>query len=591
MTWQQHIINRQVLEFRISRDRDHYALQEEMAQIYKEYIVPMIDEYLSAYSSPDVIDRIDRLELDLGKLDRRNLRETFIKQVAQQLDEQLPRLLNEAPTLAIQQPQEIPVVAPAFSQPIEIVFGKQPEAFVTDPSDSESGVPDPAEGKREEVANTTAFRNSQSNAVATGPGETTRSRMESNLELIGFYLHNGSFPWWAKVHGSQAFRAAVTDVLETHASRLRELLSRSLTHAAARKRFIYSSDDELLQQLVKTYAPRRIPTLKKIQTEWLHLAATAAHDRASVRLDWWSGVLPLIIDSETRGKVQYPAALVESVLAVIAPDQQVEQLVKPLRLLGKIASEFGLEELGQVVRSAERNLKKITRESTAPPGPKKRTVKSEKTPAVLSASQQTAALLEELRFRARTTGPLTDFAAPGDRQKHYDAFSDSDTIPVDNAGLVLLGPFLARFFEKLGLLQDGHWVNETAHEKACVMLHFLVAGDAVTPFEAELPLIKLLCGIPFGQPLNLDHTITKEDKEAAEGLLEAVIGYIPKLNNLSIDGFRGSFLVREGIIASRDGNWLLRVQRKPYDLLLDSVPWNFRQIRLGWMEHLLNVEW
>ena len=42
---------------------------------------------------------------------------------------------------------------------------------------------------------------------------------------------------------------------------------------------------------------------------------------------------------------------------------------------------------------------------------------------------------------------------------------------------------------------------------------------------------------------------------------------------------------------SRDGAWLLRVERQTYDLVLDRFPWGWEWLRLPWMDAPLRVEW
>jgi hypothetical protein len=73
--------------------------------------------------------------------------------------------------------------------------------------------------------------------------------------------------------------------------------------------------------------------------------------------------------------------------------------------------------------------------------------------------------------------------------------------------------------------------------------------------------------------------------------LQAVIVQAPILGNMSLAGFRGTFLIRDGVLSARDGAWLLRVERQSYDVVLDRIPWTFEWIRFPWMETPLRVEW
>ena len=60
---------------------------------------------------------------------------------------------------------------------------------------------------------------------------------------------------------------------------------------------------------------------------------------------------------------------------------------------------------------------------------------------------------------------------------------------------------------------------------------------------------------------------------------------------MSITGFRGTFLLRQGILGQRDGAWLLRVERETYDIVLERFPWSVDWVKLPWMAAPLRVEW
>jgi hypothetical protein len=45
------------------------------------------------------------------------------------------------------------------------------------------------------------------------------------------------------------------------------------------------------------------------------------------------------------------------------------------------------------------------------------------------------------------------------------------------------------------------------------------------------------------------------------------------------------------MLGTRDGAWLLRVERESYDVVLDRFPWPLDWIKLPWMAVALRVEW
>ena len=55
--------------------------------------------------------------------------------------------------------------------------------------------------------------------------------------------------------------------------------------------------------------------------------------------------------------------------------------------------------------------------------------------------------------------------------------------------------------------------------------------------------------------------------------------------------FQETFLQREGRLYRMDNRWELVVEKKAYDMLLDSLPWNISMIQLSWMSERLVVIW
>ncbi|CAK0757053.1 hypothetical protein CCP3SC15_2220003 [Gammaproteobacteria bacterium] len=159
-----------------------------------------------------------------------------------------------------------------------------------------------------------------------------------------------------------------------------------------------------------------------------------------------------------------------------------------------------------------------------------------------------------------------------------------------NAGLVILWPFLVQFFGRLSLLEKNHFIDEVTRQRGVVLLQYLASADDSPP-EYLLPLNKLLCGMAQEAVFEAEKLLSEEEISECDTFLEAVIAQAPILNQMSIQGFRGSFLLRAGILEVRDGAWLLRVERETYDLVLDRFPWSFTWVKLPWMETPLQVEW
>ena len=74
-------------------------------------------------------------------------------------------------------------------------------------------------------------------------------------------------------------------------------------------------------------------------------------------------------------------------------------------------------------------------------------------------------------------------------------------------------------------------------------------------------------------------------------MLHDVINHWKALRNTSVAGFRESFLKRKGILVNAESSWTLHVEKKPFDMLLNMIPWGFSLIKLSWMKKHIQVEW
>ncbi|HKY14887.1 MAG TPA: contractile injection system tape measure protein [Microthrixaceae bacterium] len=163
-----------------------------------------------------------------------------------------------------------------------------------------------------------------------------------------------------------------------------------------------------------------------------------------------------------------------------------------------------------------------------------------------------------------------------------------DGLVIDNAGLVLLHPFLVSFLEGLGVASEGELIDPN---RALCLLHHLATGERTAP-EHQLTLAKVLCGIPLDVPAESDVGLTDDDAAEATALLDAAIGHWEALRNTSVDTLRAEFLVRPGSLAvDAFDDWVLRVEPRGVDILLDQLPWGTSAVKLPWMRHLMKVEW
>jgi hypothetical protein len=168
-----------------------------------------------------------------------------------------------------------------------------------------------------------------------------------------------------------------------------------------------------------------------------------------------------------------------------------------------------------------------------------------------------------------------------------------DALYIDDAGLVLLAPYLPALFERLDLLQPGAVLIEgqEARSRAVHLLRYLATGE-LDAAEPRLLLPKLLCGLPTAEPVLAKAEPDAEMLATCDGLLAAVVANWPMLGNASVAALRETFLQREGRLLQAEGTWSLVVQRRGLiDHLVDHVPWSFSTVFHRWMPAPIQVTW
>jgi hypothetical protein len=165
-----------------------------------------------------------------------------------------------------------------------------------------------------------------------------------------------------------------------------------------------------------------------------------------------------------------------------------------------------------------------------------------------------------------------------------------DAVAIATAGLPLVWPFLPAFFDGLALLDGERFRDAAAQHRGAALLHHLATGEIAGP-EQDLPLAKVLAGIDLDAVHDPGEPLDETEIDSAEALLQAMLGHAPMLGRISTAGLREAFLMRPGLLSTRDGHWLLRVERRGIDVLLDRLPWSFAWVRLPWMPAPLQVEW
>ncbi len=552
MSPQRHIINRQVLEIHVSEEKEVPQMQKEVLQLYREKLVPIINQQCDQYSPEGVTHRIDQLVIDLGEVKIEEFQQVFAEKLRESIASQKAHIIGDPTPTAV----------------------------------------------KEEVNRT-------------------------GLSALVHFIQIGSLPWWAPSHSHAHLHQLLDEQLASPQTSFLQLIQQIGRDSIFRTRFVFSFTESQVLQTLDLLTEQSLDPLKHSVKEFTVEVIKnpdrygSGHTSAQIKNAFWGAAFGQLVlkakPSHLVGQSIFQALRTLRVdftqlgfnythSLLVALQQKGDQLLKsyphnPLlfsfcqqlsrTLDHPLIAQLERTQLQRLVTMLEQV--KFLSPRLEHPESDRETKQNPKVVYAVTESQLRPSATH-LHFLENQLDQLSPPASSKSLQEWLEPFDENDFLPLENAGLVIFWPFLQRFFTNLGLLEGKKFKDQAAQFKASRVMQYLVTGEQTPVFEGELPLNKVLCGIPLIDPV-WETQLTEEDQAIADGLIEAVIQKGPLWKNLSPDGFRRTYLQREGLLRSVDGRWLLQVKKETHDITLERLPWGFGTVKLPWMEALLFVEW
>ena len=569
-----HVVRRQLLELRVADREAAAGLQDDVQRAVHERLRPAMDAAFSRLSPADEVVRLERVELDLGRLPVAGLADELVRRTLEELDKVLG---------------------------IELAALRR-----------RTGVPE------------------RGGLVSAEAGR---------LAWLRHFLETGRLPWQAPRDGAGEPEAALAELLAGASAEVVRMLRTAPPSVAATMatRIVRQFSRDVRRRLAVLLAVAEDNAVARAMVDdWERLLDDApAEIRAALGASP-AGVADRLI-RRLVGRAETPAAAsgvceivvrelaegggtadrVVRVLAVHArkallPSSEVRRWLERRAAAtdgGEAPSrEAGDPSPGAAEATVEPSADRLVSEgvTSAPPGTAATAASSPRAaPAPTDASAGAAADVREPGPPSPRREPPP--ASSADARRHR--LDPDDAIIVDDAGLVVLAPFLSGYLARLGLVFVGQaapadsdsigrrslpykpaFVSPAVHERAVLLLRYLATGRTGDG-EQHLALDKLLCGWPLAEPVERAIEPSPAEVEESRELLASVVEHWKALGRTSVDGLRSSFLSREGRLTDTDGGWKLEVARTGYDVLLDQIPWGISLVRLPWMDRPLFVEW
>ncbi|BAM90275.1 hypothetical protein S58_42900 [Bradyrhizobium oligotrophicum S58] len=554
---QRHAIHRQIVEVTVANAAMAERIGNVVSDVIRDAVTPLLERMFDALTPHAEILRLDRLELDLGRLDLASLQ----RELPARISAKLPDALRQSAA-----------------------------------RDQRSG---------------------GSSASAQG-GRTKPDADAAAMLVITHFVATGTLPWWCDGRGRDLVDRAASEALQRSPASLAHALRGFVTDPSAMNRLVGHISDATLERIVVALTPDGADDLRELALllENISIGDLTPNQTRRAR---WQGILqaacagsqPDIVEAALTAMAVAADVPLTSVLAArkdmtatpsspTAIAARVDELQRlhsaPSRAArswsqNPVLTALHAELLPLAARLPEQDQQAWT-DAFA---------RLAQTPAGSSYESALSALLQPLRQAGlitsvaaeRLQARLSRRAAPAAARRDPRERGELDESHVAmTAGICLLWPFLARFFARLHLL-DGNetgFASLVAQQRAVLLLHHLATGERDAP-EFALLLPKVLCGLPPFDPCEITEPVTDTEATEAAQLLDAAIAHASCLGTISHAGLRETFLLRQGMLGTRDGAWLLRLERRSADVLLERIPWTLQWLRLPWMQAAMRVEW
>ncbi|MGM0460353.1 MAG: contractile injection system tape measure protein [Bacteroidota bacterium] len=539
---QNHLIYKQILEVEFSSRKEAMDGQNRLSQLYKLDLIHQIQQIFDEMVSPHSHLRIRRLEVDLGQLSAGNFEEDLAEKFASQLRDQL--------------------------------YKQQQTARRTHKDDkSEHFLQKRLEGADARISST----------------------QQSALEQFSFFIQTGRYPWWAGRTTTSSPEKLAEELMIKKPDEFIQLFETLYSSDIYGRRLIYQLPDATLEKILQLVSgnPGSAGMMRSVMRDFIRLhesSPLAPLNRVNFRLMVWRTAFDIWLKGmQHQGGDQFHVSRSNAQKSshTIQSDQPVRSFL--FHLLQRLTVNSGKQSNRNAQRQTfQKQVQFLLRRVTVA-GIKDRPLGR----LLISADSFTPTKWKS--FLKNADDSISEKQNSGDslqieREQRAYSHSEFDRLDVDNAGLVLIAPFLPIFFDALGLLKEKSFITPQAAERGALILQFIATGDTEMA-ENELILNKILTGIHINEPLPRHLDLSNRETEEVTNLLNSVIEHWSALKGTSVRGVRDTFINREGYLVPQQNGWKLFVERITPDVLIDRLPWSISIIKLPWTKDIIHTEW
>ena len=368
---------------------------------------------------------------------------------------------------------------------------------------------------------------------------------QSHLQNLIYFLSGGEFPWYFEKNNSENNPDFILNTVITKSDRtaLKQLIQLVITDIAAAERFILQFE---------------IPTQIKLITS---------------------------VYAENRELPEFMSKFIREYITILKIEIILEGIIFYVALMDAIVNGTLLNDFSPTKFISFLFDKKIISSSQM-----KQLQAFDK--GNLQANKKIKINASEIVIDPKLVAKLANKSFNKQEQESLinDNANEPNSILISNAGIILIFPFLEALFTHLGLIKNNEFISRSKQMRAIQLIHYLAYGDKKTP-ENMLQLNKILCTYPLNAPVLGSFRMSVKEEEECKELLETILSHWQALKSSSIQGLMETFFQREGSLRKDGNDWILTVEKKAFDILLEQIPWSFRTVKLPWNKYIIHVEW
>ena len=381
---------------------------------------------------------------------------------------------------------------------------------------------------------------------------------EKAIQTFIYFLEKGNMPWWnSSTNGIAFLEPQVFNTLIVNSNFQKKIIS-VFSKPNVQERIINQLSDEQIAQLCFSILKNRELKIN-LNVDIIQYISKLNHTERQIV---WRLVLNVLSQHLSSSNVNLREYLLQQIVKIESAStvfSKTKNKHENLKTAVKIFPFIKEDEIFKSIESIKNNPKE----------------KSEKS--------------ENLKTQKETIHQKNEKFNENLSQDDHNELSQDDGQYVQNAGLILIHPFIKTFFEHCDLidLKTQQLINP---ELCAHLLHYIATGKTNAP-EYDMVFEKFLCNIPMQQTINRHIKLSRKHKTQAKNVIESVQHNWSSMKKSSVALLQNEFFQRPGKLVVTDHDYTLTVEQKTQDILLKNLGWGLGLIKLPWKKKFMFVNW